>query len=404
MPKKQKRRPLIRRPIFLIVITAIYIAWALGRPLPLIQPAQTTVQFKNTTLQGQLDWPAKGQAAIATSQSGVLATHGAQKPVPIASTAKVMTALAIMKKKPFAFGKTGPTITITDRDITIYNDYVARDGSVMMIEWGEKLSQYQMLQAILLPSANNIADSLAIWAFGSLKNYSTYANSYARELGLTGTSIGSDASGLDPSTVSTAHDLVLLGKAALREPVIAEIVGQTSATLPVAGEVRNVNFLLGRHGIVGIKTGNTDEAGGVFLAAKQATVAGQPLTIVTATLGVDNLYEALATSPLLLQSAEENFDTSTILKSGAIISNYKLPWGGDVPVVASKSLDVLAWKGTTVPATVELQPIKATARAKQTVGSITVTGSNMSAAQNVPAVLAWAPSLPSPWWRLTHPL
>jgi D-alanyl-D-alanine carboxypeptidase (penicillin-binding protein 5/6) len=44
------------------------------------------------------------------------------------------------------------------------------------VQLGEELSEYQALQALLLPSANNIAETLARWAFGSIDAYNAYAN------------------------------------------------------------------------------------------------------------------------------------------------------------------------------------------------------------------------------------
>ena len=121
-------------------------------------------------------------------------------------------------------------MTITQADVDIYNRYVAQDGSVVPVTVGEKITLYQMLQALMLPSANNIADSMAIWAYGSLQNYSLAANKYVAAHGMNITHIGSDASGLAPDTVGTAHDLVLLGKLAMEHPVLSAIVGQQTAT------------------------------------------------------------------------------------------------------------------------------------------------------------------------------
>ncbi len=60
---------------------------------------------------------------------------------PIASVAKVMTAYAVLKQKPLSAGQQGPMITITAADVAIYNDYVAKDGSVAKVEQGEQISE-----------------------------------------------------------------------------------------------------------------------------------------------------------------------------------------------------------------------------------------------------------------------
>jgi len=127
----------------------------------------------------------------------------------------------------------------------------------------------------LLPSANNLADTLAVWAFGSLDEYRTAATALVRSLGMTSTTVGTDASGFSPSTTSTARDLTLLAAAAARHPVVAEIVARDHAVLSGVGTVYNTNSLLGRPGVVGLKTGTTAEAGGVFLFAAKVGAAGR---------------------------------------------------------------------------------------------------------------------------------
>ncbi|MFN2537525.1 MAG: D-alanyl-D-alanine carboxypeptidase, partial [Mycobacteriales bacterium] len=83
----------------------------------------------------------------------------------------------------------------------------------------------------------------------------------ARELGMADT-IYTDASGFAASTVSTARDQLLLLRAALRRPELAQVMGSTSAVLPVEGRVHNTNSLLGQDGFLAGKTGSTSAAGG----------------------------------------------------------------------------------------------------------------------------------------------
>src|SRR5882672_4752534 len=227
------------------------------RPLPVVtaNAASLSSQLGTPTIA----WPAVGQSAVGAIGYGVLANSGEQSKIPTASVAKIITALTVLKAKPLKLGEQGPSITISNADVALYNQYVAASGSVAKVAVGEQLSEYQALQAMLLPSANNVADTLAIWAFGSLKAYKAQATQLVEELGLTQTTIGDDASGYSPSTVSTAPDLVQLGEAALQNPVVAQIVRQHSAVLPVAGTVTNADTLLGTNGIIGIKVGNNNQ-------------------------------------------------------------------------------------------------------------------------------------------------
>ena len=198
-----------------------------------------------------------------------------QRPRPTASTAKLITALTVLERMPLARGEDGPTLTMTEADADRYRSYAGRGGSAVAVGAGQELSEYELLVGMLLPSANNLADTLAVWAFGSLPEYRRAADEFVRSLGMTSTRVGTDASGFSPTTTSTARDLTLLAAAAIRNPVIAEIVAREEAVLSGVGVVRNTNWLLDRPGVVGLKTGTTDEAGGVFLFAATVGVPGR---------------------------------------------------------------------------------------------------------------------------------
>jgi len=216
----------------------------------------------------------------------------------------MITALVVLQAKPLSPGQTGPMLTMSRDDLVLLKTYAALDGSrITKMGVGEQLSEYQMLEAMMLPSADNAADSLAIWAYGSLPAYSAAANSYLAGLGLSGTHVGTDASGLDPSTVSTAHDMVLIGELVMQNPVLAEIVGEQSVSgFPLVGTITNTNSLLGQDGIVGVKTGNSDEQSGAYVAAADATVNGKTETIVTAVLDAPSLDDAMDASVPLIKS------------------------------------------------------------------------------------------------------
>jgi serine-type D-Ala-D-Ala carboxypeptidase (penicillin-binding protein 5/6) len=386
------------------LLLAAYGYQALHRSLPALEPVIAQTNLTSHTTSGKFVWPAYGSAAVGLNGGDILVTNGPQKALPIASTAKVLTALSVLAKKPLTPGQPGPTITLTEADVAIYNQYVANGGSVVPVSSGEQITEYQMLEALMLPSANNFADSLAIWAFGSLKDYRAFATSYARQLGLTDTHVGSDASGLAPDTTGTAHDLVVLGKTAMQNPVLASIVGLSSSDdIPGAGPVKNVNSLLGTSGVVGIKTGNTDQAGGVFLSASTTTVDTKSITIVTAVLGAPTLWQALNDSRPLIRSAQTNFSANTLIPAHNVVGSYRLPWGGSVPAITKTATTVTAWNGSTIPVTIQLRPVPATSRQGQIVGTVTAQKSLLSGGATSSVGLAASPPAPSVWWRLGHP-
>lgn len=397
-----RKRPKTRRKLFyllavVMVAGASYIGWALLRPLPTIQPVQASNQHRTDTPPPQLAWPAT-QSAAGVLGSDTILTQGEQKVAPTASTAKIITALVVLDKYPLKKGQTGPSIPITAEDEQRYRTYLAQDGSVTPVKIGVPLTEYQMLQAVLLPSANNIADTLAVWAFGSLPAYTQAANQYLAQQGLAGTKVGSDASGLAPDTVSTAAELVKLGKLAMQHEVIADIVSQAEVTnFPVAGTIRNVNYLLGSDNIVGIKTGNSDQAGGAFVGATRLNVDGTTRTIITAVLGSPNKAQAMRESQALIKSVPGNFTEVTSFATGAPVGRYKVPWGDTITATIDANLTSIAWRGDTVVALVKLEPTSSTARKGDRVGSV----NNQS--QRASVQLADSVPPPSIKWRLTNP-
>ena len=229
-------------------------------------------------------WPADGQAAfVETGQSQVHAGPN-QHAAPIASVAKVMTAYLVLRDHPLRLGQDGPTITLTDADVADTDRRRGQQESVVSIAAGEQLTERQALQALLLPSANNIAAVLARWDAGSADRFVARMNAAARSLGMTHTRY-TDPSGYDDATVSTAADQVRIVDRAMRLPVFASIVATPSATLPVAGTVHNTNTLLGHNGFVGVKTGSDDAAGGCFAFRAIRWIDGKRTTITGVVLG-----------------------------------------------------------------------------------------------------------------------
>jgi D-alanyl-D-alanine carboxypeptidase (penicillin-binding protein 5/6) len=233
---------------------------------------------------GDVSWPAAGVSAADISGIGVTDGPGATQPVPIASVAKLMTAYVILRDHPLSVGGAGPDIAVEPSEAAAYPSQAGDGDSLVAVAAGEVISERHALEALLLPSADNMAWILARWDAGSQAAFVAKMNSTARRLGMTGTSY-TDASGLDSSTTSTAADQVLLGMAAMRVPALAAIVDMPTAVIPVAGIIRNTNTLLGQDGIVGLKTGSTQAAGGCILIAAWQPVSGRKTLIVAATFG-----------------------------------------------------------------------------------------------------------------------
>jgi serine-type D-Ala-D-Ala carboxypeptidase (penicillin-binding protein 5/6) len=279
----------IRAAGLLVVIAAIA---ALGHQLlaSSSSTAESPVDVPRSEHRGALGealpgtvWPADGQAAVRIGQSQVQAGPN-QHAAAIASVAKVMTASLVLRDHPLRPGQDGPAITLTDADVADTDRRRGQGESVVPIAAGEQLTELQALQALLLPSANNIAAVLARFDAGSTDRFVARMNATARLLGMTHTRY-TDPSGYDDATVSTAADQVRIVDRAMGLPVFASIVATPSATLPVAGTVHNTNTLLGHDGFVGVKTGSDAAAGGCFAFRAIRWIDGKRTTITGVVLG-----------------------------------------------------------------------------------------------------------------------
>jgi len=280
----------IRVAGLLVVVAAI--AVTLGQQLRASSSstAESPIDIPRSEHRGALGealpstvWPAYGQAAAQIGESQVHVGPN-QHAAPIASVAKVMTAYLVLRDHPLQPGQDGPTITLNEADVADTDRRRRQQESLVSIAAGEQLTERQALQALLLPSANNIAAVLARWDAGSVDRFVVRMNATARLLGMTHTRY-TDPSGYNDATVSTAADQVRIVDRAMRLPVFASIVATPSASLPVAGTVHNTNTLLGRNGFVGVKTGSTAAAGGCLAFRALSWIDGKRTTITGVVLG-----------------------------------------------------------------------------------------------------------------------
>lgn len=232
----------------------------------------------------RLAWPAAGEAAAEVEGIGRLSVHGGSRPVPIASVAKIMTAYLTLRRNPLRSDQGGFTLTVTAADAEDEQQRAALGESVLPVRAGEHLSERQALQALMLPSANNVAQMLAAHEAPTVEAFVSRMNAAARHLGMAAT-VYTDPSGYSASTVSNAADQLRLAAVAMRISAFARIVDEPSAVLPLAGTVSNYNQLVGHDGYVGVKTGSDGAAGGCLVFAKRIPVGGRRLTILGDVLG-----------------------------------------------------------------------------------------------------------------------
>jgi D-alanyl-D-alanine carboxypeptidase (penicillin-binding protein 5/6) len=340
------------------------------RPTPAPTVRVTLASQTHTTGSiAALSWPATGESAIAVSGLGVIGTSGPTTPTPIASIAKVMTAYLTLKDHPLASGQSGPTLTMSAADATASRVGLARSESELEVHTGERLSERQALQALLIDSANDMADVLARFDAGSIKAFLAQMNHQAQILAMTDTRY-TDPSGYLASTVSTPTNLLSLASAAMTNPTFRQVVAMPQVELPGAGLVYNYNYLVGHDGITGIKTGSSSAAGGCLLFAAKKSVGGHPVTVYGAILGQGGhspLTTVMTSTRRLLDAVTPDLTSMTVLPAGAVIAVVHSSSGASISLRTEKPLTLLAAPGMEWRLSVQTTHPNAGVRARATV-------------------------------------
>ena len=109
---------------------------------------------------------------------GLVGATADQTSVPMASVTKVMTAIIVLRDHPLGDGS-GPTFTMTAANHAAWIHDATHDDSNLDVVAGEHLTERQLLEALMIPSADNIADYLARWDAGSIPAFVKKMNAMA---------------------------------------------------------------------------------------------------------------------------------------------------------------------------------------------------------------------------------
>jgi D-alanyl-D-alanine carboxypeptidase (penicillin-binding protein 5/6) len=348
-----------------------------------------------------LAWPGEGQAAVEVQGvAGAVVGTAGQAPAPIASVAKVMTAYLTLLAHPLGPGEQGFVLRIGRAQVREQQQRVALDESTVPVRAGERLTERQALEALLLPSANNIAALLAEHE-GGTRAFVARMNATARALGMRSTTY-TDPSGFADTTVSTAFDQLRLARAAMRLPSFAALVDQPAVRLPVAGRVANFNALVGQDGYVGVKTGSDSAAGGCLMFAKRAVAAGRRLLVLGVVLGQRAgalVGAALASAQRLGDSAVAALRVLTALPAGTLVLGASDSDGRRTDGATARPLRALGWPGLRLRLRISPMPLGNSLRAGARLAEVTLEGSPPASGAAVASRALPGPSL---GWRLRH--
>jgi serine-type D-Ala-D-Ala carboxypeptidase (penicillin-binding protein 5/6) len=387
----------------LIVLLVVAIVWraATESAPPLLVHRTLPAYVRLSGSAPAIAWPREGQAAVEVEGVGSFGTSGASTPVPIASVAKVMTAYLTLLEHPLAPGRPGFAVTITPADVTEEGERLALGESTLSVRAGERLTERQALEALLLPSANNIAALLARYDAGGTAAFVARMNATARVLGMRSTTY-TDPSGFNDETVSTAADQLRLARAAMRIPTFAAIVAEPSVALPGVGRVANYDGLVGTDGYVGVKTGSDRAAGGCLVFAKRVVAGGRWLTVLGVVLGQREgalIESALGSAQRLGDSAAAALRVETALPAGTRVLSASSVDGRATTAVTAGTLRELGWGGLELPVHLFARPAMTHLHAGEAMARVAVQGGSAGATSAVSARAVAGPSL---GWRLRH--
>ncbi|WDG18523.1 D-alanyl-D-alanine carboxypeptidase family protein [Microbacterium sp. Clip185] len=398
-PRRTPWRPGVLVPIALIVaVIAAYCGTTLLWPLHAVAPTVQASAVEATPSAAAVGaWPGAGSAAVVVDGVGSPIASSADAR-SIASITKVVTAMVVLDQLPLAPGEQGQEFAFSAADESSYWSYRRNGESALNVPVGGTLTEYQMLQGMLMGSANNYADRLAdtIWPNNAV--YARAANDWLAAHGVSGITIAGPA-GIEAENAATPEALLEVAKRALADPVIAEIVRTPSVELPGAGLVENTNKLLADPGVVGLKTGTLDSYN--LLAAKDVTIGDTTVRIYAATLGQPDVETRDAATRALFAQVEQELQLKPSVAAGTTVGQVETKWGATVPIVTAADADVVLWNGSAATVATSFDLGDASEQG-DVVGSLVATGPKDQSTVDV--VLDGELDGPSPWWRLTHPL
>lgn len=395
----RRRRAVVFGGLGLALASLIYLPLTLLAPLP-AAAVTVTAPAETPPPAATLAFPSYGASAIgAVGFDGLLGQGGTTEAVPMASITKVITALVVLQAHPLGPGEEGPSVTMTGVDAGYYGEYLSQNGTVSPVRSGMVFTERELLELVLVKSANNYTKSLMMWAFGSQQAYVNAAAAWLAGHGLDGIVV-LEPTGIDRSNIGPAAQLVELGRIALDDPIIAEIVASTSVEVPDLGVLPNTNKLLGISGVDGIKTGTLDDFGANLLFSADYTVGTSTITLVGVVLGGPDHPTIDADILTLLASTVAGFSEVEVVTDAEQLASYSTIWGDDIPAVARDPATLLVWAGTPIDVRVVTEDV-VTGVAGEDVGDVVVTSGTRRVA--IDLELAADVADPGPWWRLTNP-
>jgi len=246
--------------LIIFIVNILIKIWIQGNQVS-VSPINTSKSFQYPVIKTNFipKISATGAIIMDADSKVVLYSKNPDLRFSPASTTKLMTALTALD-----YFKPQDVLTVK---------IASREGSIIGLFSGESLTLENLIYAMLLPSANDAAFTIAQNYREGHDQFIEKMNQKAKDLELLNTYYGDPAGLLDRQNFTTAFDLARLASFAVSNPLIKEIVATkekviTDTTGTFVYRLENLNELLGVNGVNGVKTGYTEEAGQVLVTSK----------------------------------------------------------------------------------------------------------------------------------------
>ena len=262
-----------------------------------------------------------------------------------ASTTKLMTAILTLENCRL-------TDVVTVSHNAIFS--IPIGYSHASLQEGEELTVEELLNVLLIPSANDAAVALAEHIAGSVENFATMMNNKAKELGCLNTNFINPNGVHDNNHYSTAYDLALIGQYAMKFDDILRIAKVTQYTLPKTNKYDEENRIFNTtNGLVnknekyyypnctGLKTGYTDKSGYCIVA----TAEKNGVELLEVVLGSESISDRYEDCIELFDYGFENYSNQNLVSANEIIENIEIAGATketkNLDIIAKSNIDVL---------------------------------------------------------------
>lgn len=217
----------------------------------------------SATSTPSIDVSAKSAILIEAQTGRVIWEKLSDTKLPMASTTKIMTTLLTLESGNL------------EEEFVVDSDAITVEGSSMGLCYGDVVTKYALCCGMLLPSGNDAANAAAVKIAGDMESFADMMNARAARIGMENTSFVTPSGLHNENHYSTAYDMALLAREAMRNSDFREICSKKSMSLnygnpPYARTLYNTNKLLEKYEYcIGMKTGFTDEAGRCLVSAAE---------------------------------------------------------------------------------------------------------------------------------------